>query len=198
MFALTYPTHPSSADPVELKGRRHKHLCTIPVKGEPCSGCSARSRPCTFTIAPTQRVRKPAVPAPEGGVPHATSPAESQSPGFQLPVSHPALVLKCNSDLRMCGSVCWIRSYAVCFIWLCGRVSTVELHLRGPSCVTITSKRTTDHIISGAESCPQASARAAAASGLAGIFRELRTLRLQEDGILDLLTHEPGAHVRLS
>lgn len=82
--AFRSPSHAMELVLMSTKaGRRHKHLCTIPVKGEPCAACSARSRPCTFTIAPTQRVRKPAVTgvqvAPGERVVDAIPPAESET-----------------------------------------------------------------------------------------------------------------------
>ncbi|TKA53416.1 hypothetical protein B0A53_04402 [Rhodotorula sp. CCFEE 5036] len=38
--------------------RRQKHICVIPVRGDPCKACQSRKRPCTFDDPPTTRVRK--------------------------------------------------------------------------------------------------------------------------------------------
>ncbi|GAA5993157.1 hypothetical protein JCM10908_001316 [Rhodotorula pacifica] len=43
---------------MQLSGRRQKHICVIPVRGDPCKACSSRKRPCTFDDPPTTRVRK--------------------------------------------------------------------------------------------------------------------------------------------
>ncbi|WRT64440.1 uncharacterized protein IL334_001372 [Kwoniella shivajii] len=38
--------------------RRHKHLCAIEIKGQPCLGCKARNVTCTFDLPTTARKRK--------------------------------------------------------------------------------------------------------------------------------------------
>ncbi|OCF32115.1 hypothetical protein I316_06271 [Kwoniella heveanensis BCC8398] len=38
-----------------VSGRKHKHLCVIPIKGQPCDGCRARTRDCTFDLPPLDR-----------------------------------------------------------------------------------------------------------------------------------------------
>ena len=66
-------------------GRKTKHICILPQHGEPCIGCKARGKECTFTSAPTKRSRKPATTSP---------PSNQQSPQPQpQPQPHPPSTL---------------------------------------------------------------------------------------------------------
>ncbi|KAL1406677.1 hypothetical protein Q8F55_008383 [Vanrija albida] len=60
--------------------RRHKHLCMIPVRGEPCVSCKTRRKECTFHLPPTTRKRKPKGDA-------AAAPKESTSQPYALPTA---------------------------------------------------------------------------------------------------------------
>lgn len=68
----------------ETPGRRHKHLCMIPVRGEPCVSCKTRRKECTFSMPPTARKRKPrppptSAPSAQAGSASASTSAPSTS-----------------------------------------------------------------------------------------------------------------------
>ncbi|TXT10488.1 uncharacterized protein COLE_04422 [Cutaneotrichosporon oleaginosum] len=58
--------------------RRHKHMCMIPVRGEPCVSCRVRDKECTFLIGPTARKRK----RPDAGP--SSQPERSREPSSSV------------------------------------------------------------------------------------------------------------------